>query len=203
MEMENPFPSDADETRTVMMRATYDALCKHGYTDLTVQRIGEEFPKSKSLIYQHYDGKDELLVDFLASLLDFFESESSLDGSTDALDRLETFLDHMLTAKRHEFMSAMTELRAQAPHNEAFRAQFTRSDRAFQEHLAEIIRAGIEQGTFQDVDSQQVAEFVLTTINGAMLRQVSTDGEVDISVVRGELDAYLRSRLFLEEASVR
>lgn len=201
--MENPFPSDADETRIAMMRATYDALCKHGYTDLTVQRIGEEFPKSKSLIYQHYDGKDELLVDFLESLLDFFEGESPPGDSADALDRLETFLEYMLDPERQEFMSAMIELRAQAPHNEAFRAQFAKSDRAFREHLAGIVRAGIEQGVFRDVDPDRTAEFVLTTVHGAILRQVSTDGEVDISVVREELDAYLRSRVLVEEGSVR
>lgn len=201
----DPFPGDADDTQTAMMQATYDALCKHGYADLTIQRIGDEFPKSKSLIYQHYDGKDELLVEFLAYMLDHFEADIPRDDSTDAHDRLRTVIDHILAPtideERYEFTSAMIELRGQAPHDEAFRDQFTENDRVFRARFEEIIRTGIDQGVFREVDPERVAEFVLTTIHGVMLQRVTTDEEVDIRAVRHELKAYLDARLLREEAT--
>lgn len=46
------FPDKPDDTRTEMLKATYAALQKHGNTALTIDDIDEEFPKSKSLIYQ-------------------------------------------------------------------------------------------------------------------------------------------------------
>jgi AcrR family transcriptional regulator len=200
----DPF-QDTDETHAALMRATYDALCKHGYAGLTIQRIGDEFPKSKSLIYQHYDGKDELLVAFLGFMSKHFEDEAEIpiDDDRDALDQLQDHLNHLLDPsldeERYEFMSAMTELRAQAPHDEAYRAHFTKSDQIFHEHISDIIRTGIEQGEFRDVDPEQTAELLLTTIDGAMLRRVTTDGSVDIQAVRDELDEYIRSRLLLKE----
>lgn len=199
----NPF-QDTDETHAALMQATYDALCKHGYASLTIQRIGDEFPKSKSLIYQHYDGKDELLVAFLGFMIDHFENETdiSIDTEKTALDQLQNHLDHLLDPtideERHEIMSALTELRGQAPHNEAYREHFTKSSRIFHEHIADIIRMGVEQGEFRAVDPEQTAELLLTTIEGAMLRRTTTEGSVDIQAVRSELDEYIHSRLLFE-----
>ena len=201
MEHSDPFRSTVDDTRVQMMRATYDALRTHGYSDLTIQRIGEEFPKSKSLIYQHYDGKDELLVDLLSFLLDHFESGFDGAESPGAPERLRAVLDRALAPTLEEehasFTAAMTALRGQAPHDEAFRERFTETDPAFRAHLADVIRDGIDAGAFRDVDPEHVAELVVTTVHGAMLRRSTTDGAVDVEAVRAELDEYLRARLGL------
>ena len=37
-------------TRAAIMEATFEALSKHGYADLTIQTIADEFEKSKSLL---------------------------------------------------------------------------------------------------------------------------------------------------------
>jgi AcrR family transcriptional regulator len=181
------------------MQATYDALCKHGYAGLTIQRIGDEFPKSKSLIYQHYDGKDELLVAFLGFMIEHFENEVPIDASDNASDQLQAHLDHLLAPsfdeERSEFMSAMTELRGQASHNEAYRERFTKTDQIFHTHLTDVLRTGIEQGEFRSVDPDQTAELLLSVINGAMSRQMTTDESPDLQAVQAELDTYIRSRL--------
>lgn len=202
--MPSPDPfHDMDETQTALMRATYETLCKHGYSDITIQRIGDEFPKSKSLIYQHYNSKDELLVAFLETMIDHFETEIPVEETTDALNQLQTLLDHLLApsleTERYEFTSAMTELRAQAPHNEAYRDQFTKSDQLVHEHIADILELGIEQGTFRAVDPDRTAELLQTTIDGAMLRRTTTDGTADISSIRQEIEEYIHHRLIKEE----
>jgi AcrR family transcriptional regulator len=68
------FDDEPADTREAIMQATYRALRAHGYARLTIQRIGDEFPKSKSLLYHHYDGKDDLLLEFLSYMLDWRES---------------------------------------------------------------------------------------------------------------------------------
>lgn len=202
MPVSDPF-HEMNETQAALMRATYEALCKHGYANITIQRIGDEFPKSKSLIYQHHAGKDELLVAFLETMIEHFETEIPVENSIDAHEQLQSLLDHLLAPtldeERYEFMSAMTELRAQAPHNEAYRNHFTKSDRIFHEHIADILRTGIEQGIFRSVDPNRTAELLLTTIDGSMLRRTTTDGSVDISAVRHELDAFIQCRLLVDE----
>ena len=76
--MNDPFAEPSD-TRQAILGAAFRALCEHGYANVTIQRIGDEFDKSPSLVYHHYDGKDELLIDLLGFLLDEFEA-SIADG---------------------------------------------------------------------------------------------------------------------------
>ncbi|ELZ53713.1 MULTISPECIES: TetR/AcrR family transcriptional regulator [Halorubrum] len=77
--MDDPFAEPSD-TRQAILGAAFRALCEHGYANVTIKRIGDEFDKSQSLVYHHYDGKDDLLLDLLEYLLDQFEA-SIADGS--------------------------------------------------------------------------------------------------------------------------
>jgi AcrR family transcriptional regulator len=77
--MDDPF-AEPSNTRQAILSAAFRALCEHGYASVTIQRIGDEFDKSPSLVYHHYDGKDDLLLDLLGFLLDEFEA-SVADGA--------------------------------------------------------------------------------------------------------------------------
>ncbi|ELY87993.1 TetR/AcrR family transcriptional regulator [Natrialba taiwanensis] len=202
MDAPDPFESSPDETRTEMMKATYDALQKHGYSDLTIQRIGDEFPKSKSLIYQHYDGKDELLVAFLEFLLERFKADVPTDGFDDAREQLRMIVEYSLgsfDSNHTDFLGALTALRGQAPYDDAFRTQFADTDDFFREHLADIVRDGIESGVFRPVDPERTAAFVVATINGAQMQRVTTGNDEPVRAARDELSEYIRTQLVVEE----
>jgi AcrR family transcriptional regulator len=198
------FDGDPDDTEAALMAATYRALCAHGYAELTIQRIGEEFGKSNSLLYHHYEGKDDLLVAFLDYVLERFESDVPFEELTDPWERVERLLDHVLAPtlpeERREFTSAMMELRAQAAHDPAFREAFTRHDAFFHDRLVAVVRDGVEQGRFRDVDAEAVASLLQTTFNGVMLQRATTDagGGVAISDVRDELESALATQLLGE-----
>jgi len=202
---DDPFGSDTDETRTAIVRATYDALIEHGYENLTIQRIGDEFPKSKSLIYQHYDGKDEVLVELLEFLLDHFETQIPTPAGGNAHDCLRTMLDYVLApdpdTERVELTKVMVELRGQAPHNETFGAYFTANDGRFRRSLADIVERGVEEGVYRPVDADAVAEFLLTIISGGTVRRATAADAVDIVAVRAEVDAYLDARLLRDDTA--
>jgi AcrR family transcriptional regulator len=209
MSRADPFADtrDGDETRVALMEATYEALSKHGYADLTIERIGEAFGKSPSLIYHHYDSKDALLVDFLEFMLDRFESDVALNDGDRADAQLQALLDHALADPidddRYAMTSAITELRAQAPHDETYREHFTRSDRFFHDRITGIIERGIDQGVFREVDPDRTAEMLLVAINGAMTERVTTTKEATTRSVREELDAYIRVRLLVGDSPRR
>jgi AcrR family transcriptional regulator len=196
---DDPFGSDTDDTRTAIMRATYEALIEHGYENLTIQRIGDEFPKSKSLIYQHYGGKDEVLVALLEFLLDHFETQVPGPTGGDAHDCLWTVVKYVLApdpnADRAELTKVMVELRGQAPHNETFEEYFAANDRRFRRNLADIVERGIAEGVYRPVDADAVAEFLLTAMNGGTLRRATAADAVDAVAVRDEVETYLRCRL--------
>lgn len=199
----DPFQSAPENTRTDIMRATYDALREHGYSGLTIDRIDEQFPKSKSLIYQHYNGKDDLLVGLLAFLLERFEESVPEDETDNPHDRLTELLDHAIPtapdSQWTEFAQAMTELRAQAAHDDAYREQFTRTDRFFREQFAEVIEDGIEQELFRAVDPEAAASFLMSVIHGTRNRQITTGDETVPDAVQTELTEYIDRRLLVSD----
>ncbi|MFB6084905.1 MAG: TetR/AcrR family transcriptional regulator [Halorientalis sp.] len=196
------FESDPENTREAIMKATYDALSKHGYADLTIQRIGDEFDKSKSLLYHHYDSKDALLIDFLAFMLERTEGTIPLEEADAADERLRIGLDHVFTeiigGDSEEFNRAMTELRAQSAHDDSFCEQFTKNDQYFKQRVRDILEEGIERGVFRDVDTEQVAAMLVTIVQGATFL-ATTSAEPDLEAVRAELDAYIESRLLPDD----
>ncbi|WP_408958907.1 TetR/AcrR family transcriptional regulator [Natrinema sp. 74] len=176
------FLEDPDDTQQAIMKATYVALCEHGYSNLTIQRIGDEFSKSKSLLYHHYDSKDELLLDFLDFILDRYEDqipahedgryEDSIEGiarGSFEFDDPEVNLD---------FTKALVELRAQAAHDEQFREYFTRTDHFMRKYIAHTIRAGIEKGVFREADPQETAALFMVVITGSMVQHATGTDEL-------------------------
>jgi len=193
--MNDPFAEPAD-TRQAILGAAFRALCEHGYADLTIQRIGEEFDKSPSLVYHHYDGKDELLVDLLGFLLDGFEASLS-EGAFDLTprERLDGYVaavtDPDSIAGEYgpdgRFMTAIVELRAQAATDDAYRDHFDRSDRVFGSFLERAVReaaveaqeaaGGDRQATTSEIDAvapAEVASTLQTLAVGGMVRWATT-----------------------------
>jgi len=200
--MNDPFAEPSD-TRQAILGAAFRALCEHGYANVTIARIGDEFDKSPSLVYHHYDGKDDLLVDLLEFLLDEFEASvagGSLGGSPDAEDAAETTpeaafdrsardqLDDYLTAAVDpasldqayapdaRFVTVMTELRSQAANDEAYREHFDRSDRVFGEYLERLVREAAAGSPRDDTGAAGDGEPVTAAQVAATLQTFATGG---------------------------
>ena len=200
--MDDPF-AEPSNTRQAILGAAFRALCEHGYASVTIQRIGDEFDKSPSLVYHHYDGKDDLLVDLLEFLLDEFEASvagGSLGGSPDAEDAAETTpeaafdrsardqLDDYLTAAVDpasldqayapdaRFVTVMTELRSQAANDEAYREHFDRSDRVFGEYLERLVREAAAEVSREAAEAADDEGSVTASEVAATLQTFATGG---------------------------
>jgi len=194
------FFEDASTTREEILAAAYEALCRHGYSDLTVEKIGDHFEKSTSLVYHHYDGKDELLLACLEFVLDRYDETFAEAESGEPRARLEeplaVFLVSELPDEQFRFMRALVELRAQAAHDERYREYFTRSDRLFQARLTELVEAGVDAGAFRDVDPEAVAAMIQTVLAGALVRTTTSNDDEWLEAVREEVIACLEARLY-------
>ncbi|WIV68266.1 TetR/AcrR family transcriptional regulator [Natrialbaceae archaeon AArc-T1-2] len=195
--------AEPDGTREAILAATYRALCEHGYSDLTIQRIGDEFAKSQSLIYHHYDSKDELVLACLEYMLERFEEAFADDELAGPRDRLEAFVELVLAADleadSHQFFASLIELRARACHDDDYERHFTRSDRVFENYLADVIETGVDRGAFRDCDPDRVATTIVTMLAGVMLRRSTTDDETTwLPALRAELATYLETRVYAD-----
>lgn len=168
-----------EEFKEASMKATFRALCKHGYADLTMQKIADESDKCKSTFHYHYNTKENLITHFIEYLLEGFE-EKMVPDTDDPLEKLNGLIDNMLFGLTDEettmsLHTALLEIRSQAPYNDKFREQITQNDEHILNVVSGIIEDGIEKGRFKEVDSRKMATAVISAIDGARARQISTN----------------------------
>ncbi|UIO99782.1 TetR/AcrR family transcriptional regulator [Halobaculum sp. CBA1158] len=190
-------PDDERDVDVLIMEATYRALRTHGYAELSVSHIADEFEKSKSLLYYHYDSKDDLIAGFLSFAGDHFiemldEAERDAD---DPVGTLRAFVDLYLGAELDEEMAAaqrlILDLRAQAVSEPRFREEFTRIDRHLRERIVDAVEDGVDTGVFPaDIDPEAVGSYVLATLSGAMLQRHTAEDDV-VTPVRDVIHARL------------
>ncbi|MFB6241522.1 MAG: TetR/AcrR family transcriptional regulator [Candidatus Nanosalina sp.] len=184
-----------DKSEKEIMDATNSALQKHSYSELSIQNIADEFEKSKSLLYHHYDGKDEILLDFLDHMLEQFREEALSEEDKEFGDRFE---DRAFMAfdicQDCDFLKTLTELRTHALRDERYREKFDRFEELYTERVQELLEEGQRKAEFrQDFEPEDLANFV-SLINHEALYRRAEDRDLEDS--REELRNYLRSRVF-------
>jgi AcrR family transcriptional regulator len=195
--------TDDGGAREEIMEATYRALCEHGYADLTMQRIAAESDVSKSALHYHYDTKEELLRAFLEHVADWFESRLACE-TADPAERLRTVVESIYDraeSDRGEYATALLEIKAQAPYDEAYRERLVTLDERLRRTVADAVRGGVEAGDFDEADPEEVARFVATVTNGAHAREVAL-GEHP-AATRELVESYLEDALGVEFAAER
>lgn len=179
-----------DKTKKEIMEATYRTLCEVGFKDATMERIAENFDKSKSLILYHYNTKAEVMKEFTNYLEEILDSELEKLESEDPKEELARILDLLFCQKGDEmynFHLALFELRGQTPHKEEIREAFDHIDRKLQEKFTEITgRMGFPKPEIK-------GELLLSAIYGIIARSIQS----------GDRDYMLRMKenvksLFLE-----
>ncbi|MFC3956801.1 TetR/AcrR family transcriptional regulator [Halovivax cerinus] len=193
-----------DESERTILDATYRALCEHGYAELTMQRIADESDLSKATIHYHYDSKERLFDRFLDYLYERYTGRlDDLSGET-ARDRLDALLTMQLADEAADpgidFQTAMLEVRAQAPYDEAIQETLSTFDEALVSRLRETIADGVEAGEFDEhVDPDLAADLLTTAIKGAHTRRVAVRHPLDRSYEAAR--TYVETYLVREDAS--
>jgi len=191
-----------------IMDATFAALCKHGYADLTMQSIADEFPKSKSLLHYHYDSKEDLIVAFMEHLLEGFLEQFDDNSDDDPLDQLHRMAEIVVEGSSDgegpdDVHMALLGLRAQAPYDEAIREQLVHNDQHIRAAIADIVRAGIEQGQFRDdVDPEQFAVLFRSAIEGAQSHDVILGEDAPTGLAMEGIEELLLERLLVDGETV-
>jgi len=173
------------ESHDEIMEATYKALCKHGYAELSIQNIADEFEKGKSLIYYHFEDKQDLMKAFMDHMKDEIKQMQKSIDEEDPVDELDSMLDIYLGIERDEmweFQKAFQEFRAQAQHNPEFREKFRQIDKLVIENTAEKMR---EAGA---CNAEMASEMFLSLIEGAVVRKVSTGDKQGLEELKEEIN---------------
>lgn len=192
-----------DEPATEILKATYRALCEHGYDDLTLRDVAAEADRSKASIHYHYESKDQLFVALLEYLSERLgEQVAAADGATPH-ERLDAVFEVLLgdaDASKQSLSTALFEVAVLAPHDDAIRERVEAFDELLFERFRAIVAAGVVAGEFDErIDPDVAAETLVTGILGAQVRRVVVGRSSDR--VRAEMNAYAEQQLVAGERS--
>lgn len=171
--------SSSEETRKAIMEATFRALSKHGYTDLRMRDISDEFEMTRPVIHYHYNSKHELISSFLEYIIAQYKNDVAIDDCADQWERLQTRIEQCMFGPdidgfdHWERMKVYHELFSQAQHNDTHRELFNEHYEQMVIGLADVIQEGIEQGTFADVDAMEFSQLLTDIIHSARARRIS------------------------------
>jgi len=194
-------------TREAIMAATFRALAKHGYADLTVQAIADEFEKSKSLIHYHYDSKAALMVAFMSYLSEEFVDAVEDDADADPRERLRRMVEIVVRGvgdeqETRDFHTALLGMRAQAPFDPDLQGQLVENDRLIRGVVADIVREGTETGQFRAVDPERYAALFRSAIEGAQSHDVILGDDAPTDDAVAGIEEYLIDDLLVADGSV-
>lgn len=195
-----------EETYESLIEATLIALIKHGYSDLTVRDIDDEWEKSRQLINYYFDGKDELLTTVLIDLIGTAEEALDPPSDDDPLSKLNNVLDTLLLEPTNEeiryweFLTAIYEMQAQAHRQPAYQEIFNKITDEAIEHLSEIISDGINEGVFRSVDPVAAASLTDTIVTGAHIKKVHLGRDDAPKRARKTIDEFIVTQLLDDDS---
>lgn len=161
------------DTEGRLLQATDDALREHGYANLSMSKVADEFDGSQSLIHYHFDSREGLLAAYVAWKR--AEYADFLDGFPDDPDErmralLETLLREFDEWATTEQAQAFMDLYAEGRDSECIREELRKLDALFREAFRETVADGIEAGVYRDVDPDAVARLLMAAHDGVAAR---------------------------------
>ncbi len=164
----------SEETRARILEAAVKQFSVNGYNKASVDDICEQAGVSKGAFYHHFQTKQDVFLALLDGWLQIFDQavEASKDQTvpetfqqmTDyfpyifesASDNLPMFLEFLLQASRDDKVWGASI----APY------------RRYHKHFASLIKKGIAEGSFVEVDPNLAARLIVSTAMGLLLQSL-------------------------------
>lgn len=156
--------------REKILNAGLAVFHEQGFHGCGIQDIVDHAGVPKGSFYNHFRSKDALGMEILQS---YFEANAEtrnvlLDKELPALERVERYLE---ATTYHENGCLIGNFSAELAGSGAFRSALADVYQRWNKELAGCIRAGQDDGTIRSDDSpKNIADFVITALQGAMLK---------------------------------
>jgi AcrR family transcriptional regulator len=157
--------------RLEILKSAGDIALTDGLEAVTYRRVADHLGCAPGLIHHYFPVVVDLVAEALADVLitDQNESFDAADAEVDALAGLSNLLRRWTFHKANEFshlwLDAWSLARRQAP----IRAVVDDVMRRGHVRLVALIDAGVQQGCFTLADTDSVAWYLLTTLDGLIV----------------------------------
>ncbi|HLO16842.1 MAG TPA: TetR/AcrR family transcriptional regulator [Anaerolineales bacterium] len=164
----------SEETRAKITESAIKLFSNLGYNKASVEDICEEAGISKGAFYHHFESKQTL---FLALLDGWLQAiDNSIDASKDKTAP-ETFMQ-MTEAFPYIFETAgeglpmFLEFWLQASRDKKVWEASIAPYRRYHKYFTSLIKKGVEEGSFVEVDPELAARMIVATAMGLLLQSL-------------------------------
>ena len=169
------------QSRGRIIDAAREIFFRDGFMEANLDHVAHNAGVAKGTLYRYFENKAELYVAVLASNGEQFERklrEAGRDASLAAPDRIRRiarfYLEHW--TRNREYFQIFWALENQAVIGElpeGVLAEVTRLWQSCLQILAEIVQAGIDEGSLAPCDAWEVANVLWTLANGLIQSEAS------------------------------
>jgi AcrR family transcriptional regulator len=196
--------SPADR-REAIISAALQVMITKGLASTTVRDVAERMGTSSGLIHHYFASMDDLLAAAFerAAEADLTGLRAAMATGDGVLARLRIFFDNYTRADQDWAFQLWLDAWAEAGRRPAVRATSQRLNIAWQQLLAESIRAGVAEGVLSCPDPEGAGWRILSLLDGLALQAVAHRVAIDRDdVVRWSV-AHAEGELGLPAGSLR
>jgi AcrR family transcriptional regulator len=173
------------DKRTEILDAAIDLFSRKGFEGTSMRDLAVAVRLQPGSLYTHINGKDELLALVEGRVrAQFLETARPLlaDTSVPVPERLATFLRRHLTIIAENLASATVFLHEWKFLEPTQLAVSRKERRAYVDAVTALIKEGIRNGDFRDVDASVTAQALVSMANGTYL-WFSPDGRLPATTI--------------------
>ncbi|MEO8357882.1 MAG: TetR/AcrR family transcriptional regulator [Chloroflexota bacterium] len=164
----------SEETRAKIIESAIRLFSSRGYTAASVDDICTEAGISKGAFYHHFESKQAL---FLALLDGWLKTiDNSIEASRDKTAP-ETFMQMTeafpyIFATAGEGLPMFLEFWLQASRDEKVWQASVAPYRRYQKHFTSLIKKGVDEGSFVEVNPELTSRMIISTAMGLLLQSL-------------------------------
>jgi AcrR family transcriptional regulator len=191
-----------------ILDAACDLIAADGIDEVRIARVAQRAGASTALVHHYFSTREELLEQALIHSFEqagderFQRPPDSQETATQALARgIAESLPFPGPQEREWIL--WVELWLRAVREPALRGVAARLYGRYRDWLAGLIRAGVESGEFRaDADPEALADLAMALLDGAGIRALIDDPEMEVERARALVAERLAAELGLEPGSL-
>lgn len=164
----------SEETRARILEAAVKQFSIYGYNQASVDNICEQAGVSKGAFYHHFQTKQDVFLALLDGWLQTFDQaiEASKDRPVPETFQMMTEYFPYIFESANDNLPMFLEFLLQASREEKVWQASIAPYRRYHKHFAALIKKGIAEGSFVEVDPNLAARLIVSTAMGLLLQSL-------------------------------
>jgi AcrR family transcriptional regulator len=164
----------SEETKARILEAAVKQFSVNGYNKASVDNICEQAGVSKGAFYHHFQTKQDVFLALLDGWLQTFDQaiEASKDRPVPETFQLMTEYFPYIFESASDNLPMFLEFLLQASRDEKIWQASIAPYRRYHKHFASLIKKGIAEGSFVDVNPDLAARLIVSAAMGLLLQSL-------------------------------